>query len=1103
MFDLPPGSGTTTARPADAAGPAGAAGGRAAAGTCTAGGYAAEGYATGTGQQVAPVAVAPAGLGSAAGTGQQVAPVAVAPAGVGYAMGGGQQVVAVVVGPGGLDPIATALATAPAGATLALRPGTYTENLAVRRDLTLTATGEGPVVISPAQGSAVSVTGGRCELRGLALRSADRTSPAVAVTGPDAVLHAVGVSVANPAGDGVVFAAGGSGQLLGGTVADTGGVGVDVAGPGAVELTGVLLARTGGVALRVAGGADPVVRDCRVEDTAGSGIAVTGRSRGTFAGCQIRRTGGDGVWVGGGADPAFTGCTVQGSRANGLAVADAAAGTFTGLVVRDAARHGVEVRSAANPLIRSATVTGSGGYGIAVLKDACGRLEKSTVDGSGLAGLHSESGGYPDVRSTRFLRGAGTGVVVATGGKASLRGCEVAGSGGTGVLVEAGADLSLSRTAVTGSRGAGVHLSAGAAGRFSGCEISENGGDGLLVETDERVQVRDCAVHANGGAGLRCAGAAAGLAVEELDSHDNAEPDDEVIPEPAAAPPAVPVEVVLDPTSPVTPLLAELRDLVGLAGVKQEVATLVNLNQLAKRRERAGLPAPPMSRHLIFAGPPGTGKTTVARLYGQILAKLGVLPGGQLVEVARPDLVGQYVGQTAIKTTEKFAEAKGGLLFIDEAYTLAATESGTGPDFGREAIDTLVKLMEDHRDEVVVIAAGYSEQMSCFLDSNPGLSSRFSKTVAFTDYSSPELVTIVERLCEAHHYRLEHETRDVLVRHFDAIPRDRNFGNGRTARKVFEEMIGRQAQRLASVPDSSVATLTRFVPADVGAQPARRGRAAQDRAAGLLHALNDMVGLEQVKREVGDLVDLIASARHRAEAGLPAPSLSRHLIFAGPPGTGKTTVARLYGEILAALGVLSRGQLVEVARADLVGEYIGHTAQRTRQAFDSARGGVLFIDEAYTLSPRSAAPGDFGREAIDTLVKLMEDHRDEVVVIAAGYATEMADFLATNPGLSSRFTRHVGFANYTPAELVTIVCHQAAAAGYELPPGTQDVLRRHFDGVPRDGSFGNARYARQVLAEMVTRQAHRLRAVSGPGVDDMRTLLPADALPPGRAVAAR
>jgi SpoVK/Ycf46/Vps4 family AAA+-type ATPase len=494
----------------------------------------------------------------------------------------------------------------------------------------------------------------------------------------------------------------------------------------------------------------------------------------------------------------------------------------------------------------------------------------------------------------------------------------------------------------------------------------------------------------------------------------------------------------------------------------------------------------------------------VARLYGRILTALGVLKSGQLVEVARPDLVASVVGGTAIKTTEMFTRAIGGVLFIDEAYTLSAGNgSGGGPDFGREAIDTLVKLMEDHRDEVVVIVAGYTNDMRSFLAANPGLSSRFSRTIEFADYSSAELVTIVEGLCRGHDYRLEFETRAALHTYFTNLPRDAAFGNGRTARKVFEEMLGRQAYRLADDPEAGHVALTRLMPDDLGPLPgssvgAGAGRVDEERIEQLLATLRGLVGLDEVKAEVSDMVDLLASARRRQAMGLPAPSVSRHLIFAGPPGTGKTTVARLYGSLLAALGVLAQGQVTEVARADLVGEYVGHTARRTTEAFDRARGGVLFIDEAYTLSSSRGSGHDFGREAIDTLVKLMEDHRDEVVVIAAGYEREMGGFLAANPGLSSRFSHRVRFADYTPDELVTIVNQHATDAGYECTGPTVAALRTHFAKMRRGESFGNGRYARQVLDSAIAHHARRTRSLTDPTMDDLCVLLPADVPAPPR-----
>ena len=243
-----------------------------------------------------------------------------------------------------------------------------------------------------------------------------------------------------------------------------------------------------------------------------------------------------------------------------------------------------------------------------------------------------------------------------------------------------------------------------------------------------------------------------------------------------------------------------------------------------------------------------------------------------------------------------------------------------------------------------------------------------------------------------------------------------------------------------------------------------------------------------------DLVNLIGTAERRRQAGLMVPNLSRHLIFSGAPGTGKTTVARLFGQLLAALGVLSSGQLVEVSRGDLVAEYVGQTARRTKEAFDRARGGVLFIDEAYSLS-RGAGSNDFGHEAIETLVKLMEDHREEVVVIAAGYKSEMVGFLAANPGLASRFARPVEFENYTPDELVVIFNQHAEMAGYTCAPSTLAALSRHFHGVDRGRDFGNGRYARQVLDRMITRQAGRTMIMSAPSTVDLTALLPEDLQP--------
>ncbi|MDE3721990.1 right-handed parallel beta-helix repeat-containing protein [Nocardiopsis sp. N85] len=849
----------------------------------------------------------------------------------------------------------------------------------------------------------------------------------------------------------------------------------------------------GGDGLVVRGSCDPQVSRTRVLRAKGAGVHVTERARGMLSDCEIEGSQGDAVRSGGRAATAFLGLRVKGG--GGLLLAEDGVVEFDRGEIRATTGHGIVITGGA-PFLRGMTVEDTGGHGALLEGSARGRLEGMTFERTRSASVAVREGGRLELEGARVVDSRDAGVAVGPDGEADVRDCEISASTGDGVSVRGGSKATVLRTRVREGRRNGVLLTAGARATLRRCEVSGNRADGVLVHSTEEVVVEECTVRDNGRSGLRQTVASDQARTEDLFSQDNGSPD--AFGEMAGTTvPLAPLEEEPgdgDGAADTGPM-QELDALIGLGNVKQEVRTLITRNQMAQRRAEMGLPTPSMSRHLVFGGAPGTGKTTVARLYGRILAELDVLRYGHVVEVARADLVSQYVGGTAIKTTEVFEQAKGGVLFIDEAYTLSSgADSGKGPDFGREAIDTLVKLMEDHRDEVAVIVAGYTEDMERFLDANPGLASRFSKTIEFVNYEVTELVEIVRALCSANSYRMAPETETALAEHFERMPKGPAFGNGREARKVFEEMIDRQANRLGASSSEDHESLTLLLPEDLGAvvdaedTPDERRR----RITELREELDALVGLGQVKDTVNDLTNLLLMAEQRKAMGLPVSQMSHHLVFTGPPGTGKTTVARLYGRLLHTLGVLPGDHVVEAARSDLVGRYVGHTAQLTAEVFERARGGVLFVDEAYTLTPKGEG-NDFGQEAVDTLLKLMEDHRDEVAVIVAGYPVEMDRFMDSNPGLASRFNHRVEFPSYSDEELVTIVDRMATSSGYVCGPETTATLAAHFATVARDGSFGNARYARQVLERMITRQAGRLVGLgAGATMEDFTNLLPAD-----------
>lgn len=539
----------------------------------------------------------------------------------------------------------------------------------------------------------------------------------------------------------------------------------------------------------------------------------------------------------------------------------------------------------------------------------------------------------------------------------------------------------------------------------------------------------------------------------------------------------------------------EFTNITGMQQVKDQLAKFYSQIRMNSIREDSGFEVEKNKPvNFVLLGNPGTGKTMVARMLGKILHELNIRENANLIEVDRGKLVDEYIGGTAPKTQKILEQVKkvGGTLFIDEAYQLFVKDSEK--DFGSEAITTLLKDMEDNRGKYSVIIAGYKKQIMNMLENaNPGFKSRFQYYIEIPDYSDEELLEIATNIAAQKGLCLNEDAKEAFLTSVSKEKVDESFANARTAREIINKAQEELDNRVSIAQNIELEDMYILRPEDFGVDLYSIGdNFLEDK----LNELDSMIGLASAKAKVHEIVDAMVVNQALKEKGIDAGSGigTMHLVFKGNAGTGKTTVARIIADIYKALGFLKKGRVVECGASDLIGRYVGETPQKTKAKIKEALGGALFIDEAYALSK---SPGGFGQEAIDTLIADMENYRDNLMIIVAGYPQDMDTFLQANQGLQSRLSNEIYFDDYSIDELLQILKKNISGKGKILEEGSDDSLTTLIcESKEKVRDFGNARGVRNLVDKLCLKSQSRIAKLLSSNreysTDDLRTITKED-----------